>query len=302
MQTSRIKINCSSIGSLMSRQKGNYPPTEKEMKECFGYLSREFEELSERQRYIAREILTKTIQYDPDGISETTKKEICEIYAYEVYGKSALNGGGTKPLTLTKGILAEDESIKLLSRVDGVEYRKNSRLVANRYLKGVPDIVIGQYRKYITGVKDIKTSFDLPEFLSLVGAPPKRDHVWQMMGYLDILGLESGEICYCLTNMPDSMRQAEEERLKNNYQKMDLEEAEIERRLFAIKSSMIYDEIPDQMRVIRHKVHIDRVKTREIHSRVTLARKWLNELDSNFNDLLDLYDKTTTASQTESTN
>jgi hypothetical protein len=272
----------------MGRPKGNYPPTDKEMKDCFSYLSREYQELTERQRYIAREILTKAIQYDPDGISDTAKNEICEIYAYEKYGKSTISSGGSKPLSMVKGVLAEDDSIQIISRVDGVEYRKNNRVVANRYFKGVPDILIGQFRKYITGVKDIKTPYDLPEFLFLLGSAARRDDIWQMMGYLDILGLESGEICYCLSNMPQSMIDAEEERLKIRYQQLDMEEREVEKKLFTLKANMNYDEIPDEMRVIRHTVHKDGKKLREMHSRVTLARKWLNDLDEKFNDLLSL--------------
>lgn len=286
----------------MGRPKGVYPPTEKEMKECFGYLSREYSDLTERQKYIAREVMTKAINYDPDVLSDTAKNEICEIYAYEQYGKYSLSAGGKMPLTMDKGTIAEDESIKLLSKIDGIEYSKNKRVIANRYFKGIPDILVGQYRKYITGVKDVKTVFDLPEFLSLVDAPPRKNDVWQMMGYLDILGIESGEVCYCLVNMPESMMIQEEERLRAKYTALDIEEAQIQRKLAAVKFSMVYDDIPEQMRVVRHTIQRDSIKLREAHSRVTLARKWLKDLDGKFNDLLTFNQNKQSISNQESTN
>lgn len=282
MNISKLKINCASISPLISRPKGNNPPTDNEWKEFFQYVSREYQAISERQKYITREIVTKAINYSPERLSDTVRTELCKIYSYEVYGKSALNAGGTKPFTLDKGNLAEPDAIKLLSRLDGVEYTKNERLISNRWFKGIPDIMIGKYKKYVTGVKEIKTSYDLPAFLSLLNKPCDSDNIWQMTGYLDILQLEEGEICHCLVNMPESMIEAERKRVEERCQSLNIEEAEIEKRLFQLKASMTYDEIPESMRIIRFTVTKDKVRVRMAHDRVKVARSWLKELHEAF--------------------
>lgn len=291
LNISKLKINCASISPLISRPKGNNPPTEKEWKEFFQYVSREYCDITERQKFITREIVSKAIDYDPEKLSDTVRAELCKIYSYEVYGKSALNAGGTKPFTLDKGNLAEPDAIKLLSRLDGVEYVKNQRLISNRWFKGIPDILIGKYKKYVTAVKEIKTSYDLPAFLSLLNKPCESDNIWQMTGYLDILQLDEGEICHCLVNMPESMIKDEEKRVADRCQKLNLEEAEVEKRLFQLKASMVYDEIPEELRVVRFTVTKDKVRIRMAHDRVKLARVWLKELHESFQKSINLVSK-----------
>jgi len=284
MKLSRLKINCASLGVLIAKAQGNFPPTDKEWKDFFHFVSKDKDKLSERQKWLIREVVETQIEYDPNKLTETIKKEIAKIYAYEIYGRSKVNGGGLKPFTLDKGELAEEEGIRLLSRIDNVEYKKNTKLVSNSYFKGIPDVVLWEdtKKKKALMVKEIKISYDLPSFLALVNEPCEKDNSWQMTGYLDILKLEEGEVCHILVNMPGSMMQEEITRTKEKCQMLGLEESEIEKKLLSLKTNMVYDDIPEAMRVIRYRVTKNPLRVRELQTRVRIARDYMVRLQDSF--------------------
>lgn len=288
MSIQRLKINCGSLGSLMGNAKGYEPPTDKQWKDFFNFISKEKEKLTELQKLHLKDVVHKQISYDPDKISETIRKEIIKIYAYEEYGMSPINAGGNRPYSLDKGNLAEPESIKLLSRIDGIEYKKNELLFSNRIFKGIPDIIDAKKKKSVTMVKDLKNSYDLITFLSLVGEPPNNHDVWQMQGYMDIFNLETSEIVYCLVNMPPQMAEAEKDRVILRCRQLEIPEVEIEERIAAINLSMNYDHIPEPMRIIRHTVARNELRIKDATRRAKLVKQWLKTLDANFKKSLPL--------------
>lgn len=301
MTIGRIKINCSDLGVLVANAQGNMPPTEKEWKDFFNYVAKDKEKLSERQKYIIRDVVQSQIAYDPNKLTETIKKQLAKIYAYEIYGRSKVNAGGNRPLTMDKGSLAEDDAIALLSRIDGVEYKKNEKSVHNAYLKGIPDIIVWdtENKKKAVLVKEIKVSYDMPSFLSLVNEPCEKDNSWQMTGYLDILKLDEGEVCHVLVNMPERMMQEEIERVKTKCEVLGIEEAEIEQKILSLKTNMVYDDIPEQLRVIRYKVQKNPFRSKEIKTRVMIGRDYIKRLHNNFQKALTLVetDQNSTATQ-----
>ncbi len=288
MNISRLRINCASLGALTSSAQGNNPPSDKEWKDFFNYINREKDKLSDRMISEIKNVVYKQVSYDHNKLSDTVKKELCKIYAYEIYGKGSVNAGGTKPLTMDKGRLAEPDAIQMLSRLDGQEYVKNEKLIGNRWFKGIPDIINWKEKKVASLVKDIKVSYDLPSFLMLFNEPCDKGNSWQMTGYLDILQLDEGEICHCLVNMPEAMMQTEVDRVMNRCKEMDMEQTEIEMKLLELKMNMMYDEIPEELRVVRYKVTKNTIRLNEAKARVRLARKWLAELNNEFQKPLTL--------------
>ena len=132
---SKLKINCTSIAALISSSQGNTPPTEKQWKDFFNTINKPVEKLTNKQMFDIKNIVMKQVDYNPDDLSETVTKEMCEIYAQEIYGKYTLSGGGLKPHALDKGNLAEDSAIDFLSKTDGVKYTKNEKVISNPYFK-----------------------------------------------------------------------------------------------------------------------------------------------------------------------
>ncbi len=93
---------------------------------------------------------------------------------------------------MTKGDLCEEDSLQLLSDIDGEFYEKNEKYYENDFVCGTPDNV--QF-----DVKDIKTNFDQDSFDN---AELTTLYTWQVRTYLWLCGFTKGELVYCLVNNP----------------------------------------------------------------------------------------------------
>jgi hypothetical protein len=277
---SKLKINCTSIAALISSSQGNTPPTEKQWKDFFNTINKPVEKLTNKQMFDIKNIVMKQVDYNPDDLSETVTKEMCEIYAQEIYGKYTLSGGGLKPHTLDKGNLAEDSAIDFLSKTDGVKYMKNERVISNPYFKGKPDILItvGDRMKDVVGLKEIKIPYDYPSFLRLYDNPMSKQNSWQMQGYMDILKLDEAELIHCLVNMPESMIEARMDDISERCFILGIPDEEIKQRCDFLRSNMTYDNIPDELKLIRITLQKNSLRIKEARSRVKLARKWITDL------------------------
>ena len=76
---SKLKINCTSIAALISSSQGNTPPTEKQWKDFFNTINKPVEKLTNKQMFDIKNIVMKQVDYNPDDLSETVTKEMCEI-------------------------------------------------------------------------------------------------------------------------------------------------------------------------------------------------------------------------------
>jgi hypothetical protein len=271
----------------MSKEQGNNPPTENELNEFYKILQKDMVDITERQKNLIDDVISRTVRHDTYGFSGSIKNSIYAHYAYSQYKVGKVSLSSEKPLQLDKGEVAEPDAIKLLSKIDGAEYKKNEKLFSNNYFKGVPDIIITENDK-IVGVKDVKVAVDLPSFLERVDGDCLKDDAWEMRGYLDVLGIKSGEICYCLVNMPD---QYKEKRLLEHHNRMILSgytKEHIKKKLKQIEKSMIYDYIPDELKVRRFVVERKGYFTTQAHGRVKLLRDRLNKLHDKFTNPLNL--------------
>lgn len=277
----RYKVNCSELPDLMSKEQGNNPPTENDLSEFLKIIQKDMVDITERQKSLLLDVVSKTVNFDNNSLSATTKKSLYTHYAYSQYKVGKISLSGEKPLQFDKGEVAEPDAIKLLSKLDNKEYSKNTILYSNNFFKGIPDIVVTENNK-IVGVKDIKVPIDFPSFLERVDGDCLRDDSWEMRAYLDILDLRYGEICYCLVNMPD---QYKDKRLSEHRDRMILQcytPEHIKRRLKQIEKSMLYDYIPDELKVRRFMVERKGYFTKQAHSRVRLLRQKLLQLHNKF--------------------
>jgi hypothetical protein len=282
-----LKINCSSIYPLMGNSTTNAEPTKKEIAELFNYLGREQEELSERQRFLAREIMTKAIDYEPNRLSETVKTELVKIYSFEMFGKQSVSKGNDNPLALDKGKFAESESISLLSKIDGVEYEKNTELFENKYFKGVPDIIVRKNGKVVK-IIEIKTAYDMPSFIKSFYSNEPPTNIWQTMGYMDILSCKDAEIVHCLVDMPKSMIDQEILKLQEKLFISNTEPLLIKESEDRLVNNMTFSDIPMELRFFRRKVVFNKLSMKDAKSRVKKARVWLKDLHEKFTKSLDL--------------
>lgn len=272
----RYKVNCSEISDLMSREQGNNPPTEAEYNEFFKILAKDLIYVTDIQKKKVQDIIRKAVEYEKYPLSNTAKKNVYKHYAYAQFGVSKVQNGSKIPLQLEKGEVCEPSAIKLLSKIDGTEYVKNQKLVKNKFFKGIPDIILYEGDKII-GVKDIKIPVDLISFLERIDGDYLSEDRWEMLGYLDILGIKEGEICYCLVDMPkevinQQLKEAKERYILNGYTAQH-----IKKLIKNLEKSMVYDYIPEEKRVHRFTVSRQNYFTSQMHKRVKMVREkmWL---------------------------
>lgn len=277
----RYKVNCSWVPSLMAREQGVNPPTEKQFSDFLSILQKDIKDITVPMQEKLQRFVIKTVEYNDYPISIGFKRSLYEQYAYAMYGVNRVSNTRFVPLRLEKGEVAEPAAIALLSKIDGVEYVKNEKIFTNKYFKGIPDIVLEENGQII-GVKDTKVSFDLPTFLERVDNDSLKDDRWQMMAYMDVLGLKEGEIVYCLVDMPEQIKEL---RLREHEERMidiGISKEHIKNRLKQIRNSMEYDYIPDELKIKRFKVERKPWFIRQIRDRVRLVRKELYDLDLKF--------------------
>lgn len=283
-----FKVNCSSISALLGKAQGNNPVTELEFKKLIAILGKDFEQLSEPQKQTAWDILTKEINYEHDRLSDTTTTELAKLYSYEMYGKSKISKGNDSPLQLEKGILGEPAAIKLLSQHDGVAYVKNEELFENKWFKGIPDIIVRNKKGKVKKVIDVKISYDLPSFLLTIMRKEDACNIFEIMGYMDLLGCEEGEIVHCLIDSPESMIAREEKRAMQYYEDFAFEKELAIKRMEQRRNSMVFPEFITAQKIHRYPVTLNRLSIRDAKSKVTKVKKWIQELHDKFTKPLNL--------------
>lgn len=278
-----FKINCSQIGNLMAVAKDNIPPNANQLRTLFATLGKNYKELSEAQKFTARDIMLKQIFHDPKKPAGKILSEMIMIYAYEVYGKSKISKGNDSPKEMDKGLAAEPAAIEFLSKMDGVTYVKNEEMFENKYFRGIPDILVRDDNGKIIKVIDIKISYDLPSFiLNKVRAEEKQSNVFQVMGYMDLTKCKKAEIVHILVDMPESMAKMEEKRLKERYASLELSDDEISNKISKVLNSMNYSDIPEEFRIFKRKYSINNISLKAIKHRITYSKNWVKNIHSVF--------------------
>lgn len=279
-----FKINCSQIGGLMGNAQGNKPPTEVQLKKLFNTLGRDYAEMSEVMKFNAREILLREINYDPNRPSDRILSALILIYSYEMYGKNKVSKGNDSPHEMEKGSLAEPASIKFLSQFDGVEYQKNQEKFTNKWFQGIPDIIVRNEGGKPVKIIEVKTSYDLPSFIRAKYKPEPSSNIFELFGYMDMLGCKEGEIVHCLVDMPERIQSFEEKRLRERYSWLELDEETILDRIGRTLNNMEYSGIPDEFKIFRRPYTINKLTMKDVKRRATVAKKWIKTIHELFTE------------------
>lgn len=128
-------------------------------------------------------------------LSETAKTEIKKIAKQDFFGYEMQLD--TKPIK--KGIMCEQDSIELLSRVRFEDYKKNTVRKSNDFLTGEPDIVTTDL------VLDVKTSWSIETFPALAEDINLKDYEMQLRGYMMLFDKPQAELVYCMVSTPDEL-------------------------------------------------------------------------------------------------
>lgn len=268
-----VLIRCSCIGKIMANGKGSVL-TEKqsaELERLQGLPSRTEKQEATLQEYVAK-------RDAPPELSETAKSYLKEVYMSYKYGKESLGGSERSKYTI-KGRSVEDQSIMMLSRIDGLPYDKNQERFTNAYLTGEPDILVRDENGNITKVIDIKSSWDGASLLSNIGNPLNPLYYWQVNGYMALTGATEAEVCYCLVNMPQEIIEGEKKRIFYTMNPATEENVDYKKAIERLENAMTFDEIPIKERVVRFSMKRDEEIIQKIEKRVIQCREWLQDFE-----------------------
>lgn len=268
-----VLIRCSCIGKIMANGKGSVL-TEKqaaELERLQGLPSRTEKQETTLQEYIAK-------RDAPPELSETAKSYLKEVYMTYKYGKESLGGSERSKYTI-KGRSVEDQSIMMLSRIDGLPYDKNQERFTDAYLTGEPDIIVRDEQGNAVKVIDIKSSWDGASLLSNIGNPLNPLYYWQVNGYMALTGATEAEVCYCLVNMPQEIIEGEKKRIFYTMNPATEENVDYKKAIERLENAMTFDEIPIRERIVRFSMKRDEEVIEKIQKRVIQCREWLQDFE-----------------------
>lgn len=167
-----------------------------------------------------------------------------------------------------KGTQAEDASIQFIAEQLNLGFvLKNEQYYYNKYMHGIPDIVLPEF---VIEVKNCWDCFTFPLFSDA----PEKSHWEQTQGYMELTGKDKAIICYVLSDMPEDLIQKE---IWNEARRMGLLELEPEMEA-DIREQFLYSKCEPKLRLKTFEITKDADFIASIYSRVTECRQYLQTL------------------------
>lgn len=282
MNLPTFKCRCSAISKIMSNSRSNPVLTEKqeiELKRLRDIQSEGLKELTVKQSADLVLLEEKERNGTKVVLSDSCRNYLIEWYCYEVMGYKSVEKEAVRDVMwLKKGRLVENDSIALLSVVDNKIYSKHEGRIANDYLTGEPDIVVGGLEN-AQKIIDIKSVWDYPGFLTKVALQEENNgYINQVQGYMDITGAPIGEVAYCLVDMPEVIRNDFKKKLFYSGDFVTEESPEFLELWHDLEHSMTFMSIPHELRVYKHPVEpFSHQERQKLYDRVKYCRDWLSE-------------------------
>lgn len=201
-------------------------------------------------------------------LSKTAKTHLVQVYAGLIWGV----GKDIVTKQMQKGIVAEEEGITLLSRVDKKFYTKNADRKENEWVSGHCDI------EEVDEIIDIKLSWDAFTFLANLTEECKDEYFYQLQGYMWLWNKNKARISYCLVDTPESIRNDEKYRLLRKMDVATEENPDFLKAWERVERGMIFNHISPELRVINQIVDRDEEIIAKIPEKVARAREFLQEL------------------------
>lgn len=213
-----------------------------------------------------------------EPLSKGAKSFLTSLYALLKYGKqSVFRDRGNK--YTQKGKEAEEQSIAMVSVLEGKLFTKHEGRLENDFIAGHPDILDFDDDGKICRVIDVKTPWDAESFFSVVNKDLLDQYYWQIQGYMALTGCDKGEIHFCLINHPEHQIRAERERLlrsMNVATELNPEFLEAEKHLI---NNMTFDDMPFEERRFVFYVDRDEDDIQKAYKQVEKCRIYLQEIE-----------------------
>lgn len=218
--------------------------------------------LTDKQMEQYADLLSKKVWIPK--LARTTETYLKKLHKQELFNRN-------KDLSakyLDKGLTVEKNSIDFYSRYTGIFMKKNKERKRNDWFSGECDISAGGK------IVDIKSSWDFESFPLHDKELPSDDYFYQMQAYLDLWGMDEGEVVYVLMNTPEMIVADEKRRLGWKLGYIELPE-ELEKET---EWAHQFDDIPDDLRIITFQVKKDEEVLKVMKAQCQRCREFLNEL------------------------
>jgi len=203
------------------------------------------------------------------AMGDTAKTALDELYIKNTFGRRKV----VVTQEMSKGIECEEESISLLTAVNGEFYEKNSTRFHNDFINGEPDIIASDR------VIDIKTSWDIFTFgktespFTKSGKPTA--YGWQLIGYMWLIGRSKATLAYCLVNTPHHLVEGIRSGIRYKMNVIDGDNDEG----YQMQDGLVtllheYDDIPKEKRVRQFDFEMKQEYITAIEQRVEEAREY----------------------------
>lgn len=208
------------------------------------------------------------------NLSEGSKTHLTDVYIREKYGRQT----DISSKFIEKGLMVEEDSITLYSRVKKHFFKKNEDHLTNEFIKGTPDLYTGKVIQSADTIIDIKSSWDIFTFFRAKHKKINPLYYWQLQGYMALSGAKKATLAYCLVNTPDSFIQDEKRKI---FYKMNIttEDNEIYQDACRhLELAMTYEDIPMSERVAEFEITRDDEGIEKLYKKIIRGREYLKEL------------------------
>ncbi len=216
----------------------------------------------------------KMLRYNDPELSKVAITHLIRRYAIDKYNKKIAATGQLRAFA-SKGNQLESQAIDLLSEVDGIDYIRPDKAESNGFVLGKCDAICPNGTKVI----DAKVSWNSVTFLSIRNNKLKKQHWYQMQGYLWLYGLEYGEVRNVLLNTPEHLADRERLRQTERYMMGEIDSDIYDEKMEELETCFDYDSIPVRRRIITFGVYRNEEVISKIANRVKKCREFLNEFE-----------------------
>jgi hypothetical protein len=295
MDFSKHLFRCSSLGHLMTPPQGD-TPMEKWQKACAkhaehitkaperfnknGSQSKLFDKWQEKGVELARVVAELEAKKHDIELSESAKVHLSDVHTSITTGRS----NDIENKYIKKGLMVEEDSITLYSRLKKKFFKKNETQLKNGFISGTPDIFEGETIGSAISVPDIKSSWDIYTFRRTFVKSLNKLYYWQLQGYMWLTGASVAPLAYCLVNTPDSLI---EQACKSLWYKLGCPDEYDDNFIEAcseLKKSMTYDDLPLHKKLLEYVVDRNDDDIKLIEKYVVAGRAYLQELDNKLNE------------------
>lgn len=203
-----------------------------------------------------------------ETLSETCKGHLADVMVLAKYGRQT----DIKSKYITKGLMVEEDSITLYSRITKTFFKKNEEWLQNDFITGTPDIYVGETIQTAERIIDIKSSWDIFTFFRNHEAKLNQNYYWQLQGYMWLTGAKYATLAYCLVNTPDTLIYDEERKLMYQMGAVTHETPEYIKACEELRKNLVFDDIPLDERLITIEIERDDTAIAKIQQRVNDCR------------------------------